>query len=108
MDAIMRDQSTHRLEEARDDLRTEPESISETEHDKHVVTLLLSIVDALLIILECQYKTSVRVKTMEENQRRWRDRFDGAKWTIGVLCSLGGLIGGAGLMKLLEFLSKAL
>lgn len=106
MDAIMRDQSTHRLEEARDDLRAEPVDISTEQHNKHVVTLLLSIVDALLIILECQYKTAVRVKTIEEKERRWRDRFDGAKWAIGVFCSLGGLLGGAGLMKVLDYLSR--
>lgn len=53
-------------------------------------------------MIDCQYKTSERVKGLVIEEDRKKARFEGAKWIWGVLGGLAASGGGAIVLKLLQ------
>ena len=63
-----------------------------------------AMVGGMKAMVDCQYKTSERVKGLVIEQDRKKARVEGAKWLWGVLATLAASGGGAIVLKLLSVL----
>ena len=63
-----------------------------------------AMVGGMKALVDCQYKTSERVKSLMIEDDRRKHRIEGAKWLWGVLGTLAASGGGALILKLLASL----
>lgn len=60
-----------------------------------------AMVGGMKAMIDCQYKTSERVKGLVIEEDRKKARFEGVKWLWGILGGLAASGGGAIVLKLL-------
>jgi hypothetical protein len=60
-----------------------------------------AMVGGMKAMVDCQFKTSERVKSIAAEREAEKNRREGAKWLWGVLASIASAGGGAVILKLL-------
>lgn len=61
-----------------------------------------AMVGGMKAMIDCQYKTSERVKDLVIDRDREKSRKEGAKWLWGILSAIAASGGGAVILKLLS------
>jgi len=61
-----------------------------------------AMVGGMKAMIDCQYKTSERVKDLVIDRDREKSRREGAKWLWGILSAIAASGGGAVILKLLS------
>ena len=61
-----------------------------------------AMVGGMKAMIDCQYKTSERVKDLVIDRDREKSRREGAKWMWGILSAIAASGGGAVILKLLS------
>ena len=61
-----------------------------------------AMVGGMKAMIDCQYKTSERVKDLVIDRDREKSRREGAKWLWGILSAVAASGGGAVILKLLS------
>lgn len=76
--------------------------VDQLENAKTAEEVDRAMLGGMKAMVDCQYKTSERVKGLVIEQDREKSRKEGAKWLWGVLATFAASGGGAIILKLLS------